>query len=75
MSSIESNERLMILIICAIPFAALLYCGLVFAIVLTVPAAKTYPLLFGGIFALIPLVTGAAIWIGPGRNASNDSAQ
>ena len=75
MSSIESNERLMFLIICAIPFAALLYCGLVFAIVLTVPAAKTYPLLFGGIFALIPLVTGAAIWIGPSRSPNNDSAR
>ena len=75
MSSIESNERLMLLIICAIPFAALLYCGLVFAIVFTVPAAKTHPLLFGGIFALIPLVTGAAIWIGPRRSPSHDSAK
>ncbi len=59
-------------IICAIPFAALLYCGLVFAIVLTVPAAKTYPLLFGGIFALIPLVTGAAIWVGPRSRSNHD---
>ncbi|MEL6130885.1 MAG: hypothetical protein AAFR30_13410, partial [Cyanobacteria bacterium J06628_4] len=67
MPSIESNERLMLIIICAIPFAALLYCGLVFATVLTVPAAKTYPLIFGGVFALIPLVTGAAIWVGPRR--------
>lgn len=72
MSSIESNERLMFWIICAIPFAALLYCGLVFAIVLTVPAAKTDPLLFGGTFALIPLVTGAAIWVGP-RRSRHDS--
>ena len=74
MTSIETNERLMLWIICAIPFAALLYCGLVFAIVFTVPAVKTNPLLFGGIFALIPLVTGAAIWIGPRRNNSHDSA-
>lgn len=73
MPSIESNERMMLLIICAIPFAALLYCGLVFAIVLTVPAVKTYPLIFGGIFALIPLVTGAAIWVGPRRYSSHDS--
>lgn len=75
MPSIESNERLMFIIICAIPFAALLYCGLVFAIVLTVPAAKTYPLVFGGVFALLPLVTGAAIWVGPRRNTHHDSAQ
>ncbi len=75
MPSIESNERLMFIIICAIPFAALLYCGLVFAIVLTVPAAKTYPLVFGGVFALLPLVTGAAIWVGPRRNPHHDSAQ
>lgn len=75
MSSIESNERLMFWIICAIPFAALLYCGLVFTVVLTVPAAKTYPLLFGGIFALLPLVTGAAIWIGPRRSANHDSVK
>ena len=75
MSSIESNERLMFWIICAIPFAALLYCGLVFTVVLTVPAAKTYHLLFGCIFALLPLVTGAAIWIGPRRSANHDSVK
>ena len=70
MRSIESNERLMFWLICGIPFAALLYCGLVFAIVLTMPAAKTYPLIFGGIFALIPLVTGAIIWVGPQRTSN-----
>ena len=75
MRSIESDERLMFWIICGIPFVALLYCGLVFAIVLTVPAAKTYPLIFGGIFALIPLVTGAAIWVGPRRLSNHDSAK
>lgn len=75
MPSIESNERLMLIIICVIPFAALLYCGLVFATLLTVPAAKTYPLIFGGVFALIPLVTGAAIWVGPRRNSNHDSAK
>ena len=75
MPSIESNERLLLIIICVIPFAALLYCGLVFTTVLTVPAAKAHPLAFGGIFALIPLVTGAAIWVGPRRNSGHDSAQ
>ncbi|NEQ53758.1 MAG: hypothetical protein F6K11_27105 [Leptolyngbya sp. SIO3F4] len=74
MPSIESNERLMLIIICAIPFAALLYCALVFATVLTLPAAQTYPLIFGGIFALIPLVIGATIWVGP-RRSSHDSAK
>ncbi len=67
MAPIESNDRLMIILICAVPFAALLYCGLVVGTILTVPAAKTHPLLFGGTFALIPLVTGAAIWVGPFR--------
>ncbi|MGB3291610.1 MAG: hypothetical protein WBB01_01305 [Phormidesmis sp.] len=67
MAPIESNDRLMIILICAVPFAALLYCGLVVGTMLTVPAAKTHPLLFGGTFALIPLVTGAAIWVGPFR--------
>lgn len=75
MAPIESNERLMLIIICTIPFAALLYCGLVFATVLSVPAAKTYPLVFGGIFALIPLVTGAVIWIGPLRQSNHDSVK
>lgn len=73
MASIESNDRLMILLICAIPFAALLYCGLVFTVVSTVPAVKTYPLLFGGFFALLPLITGASIWIGPFRTSGHDS--
>lgn len=67
MAPIESNDRLMIILICAVPFAALLYCGLVMGTLLQFPAAKTHPLLFGGIFALIPLVTGAAIWVGPFR--------
>lgn len=67
MPSIESNDRLMIILICAVPFAALLYCGLVIGTMLVFPAAKAYPLVFGGIFAMIPLVTGAAIWIGPFR--------
>ena len=67
MTPIESNDQLMILLICLVPFAALLYCGLTIGTLLTVPAAKTYPLVFGGIFALIPLVTGAAIWVGPFR--------
>ncbi len=67
MTPIESNDRLMIILICAVPFAALLYCALTIGTLLTVPAAKTYPLIFGGIFALIPLVTGAAIWVGPFR--------
>jgi hypothetical protein len=67
MTPIESNDQLMIFLICAVPFAALLYCGLVMGTLLTVPAAKAYPLVFGGIFALIPLVTGAAIWVGPFR--------
>ncbi len=67
MPPIESNERLMIILICAVPFAALLYCGLVMGTLLTVPFVKDNSLIFGGIFALIPLVTGAAIWIGPFR--------
>ncbi|MEL7352536.1 MAG: hypothetical protein AAF171_07195 [Cyanobacteria bacterium P01_A01_bin.116] len=67
MAPIESNDRLMIILICGVPFAALLYCGLVIGTLLTIPAAKAYPLIFGGIFALIPLVTGAAIWVGPFR--------
>ncbi len=67
MSSIESNERLMIILICIVPFAALLYCGLVIGTLLSVPFAKNHSLIFGGIFALIPLVTGASIWVGPFR--------
>ena len=67
MTPIESNDRLMIILICVVPFAALLYCGLVMATMLTVTFAKDHSLIFGGIFALIPLVTGAAIWIGPFR--------
>ncbi|MGB3788606.1 MAG: hypothetical protein WA949_11395 [Phormidesmis sp.] len=67
MSSIESNERLMILLICIVPFAALLYCGLVIVTLIFVPFVKNHSLIFGGIFALIPLVTGASIWVGPFR--------
>ncbi len=67
MAPIESNDRLMIILICAVPFAALLYCGLVMGTLLSFPAARAHPLVFGGIFALIPLVTGAAIWVGPFR--------
>ncbi|MGC1309790.1 MAG: hypothetical protein WA885_21405 [Phormidesmis sp.] len=54
-------------LILLVPFAALLYCAIVIGTLLIVPAAKSYPLVFGGIFALIPLVTGAAIWVGPFR--------
>jgi len=67
MSSIESNERLMIILICVVPFAALLYCAVVIGALLAIPFVKTHAIIFGGIFALIPLVTGAAIWIGPFR--------
>ena len=67
MPSIESNERLMIWLICGVPFAALLYCAMVVGTMVSVPFANAHPLIFGGIFALIPLVTGAAIWIGPFR--------
>lgn len=67
MPPIESNERLMIILICAVPFAALLYCAFVVGTMLSLPAAKAHPLISGGIFALIPLVTGASIWIGPFR--------
>ncbi|NJM96564.1 MAG: hypothetical protein HC800_04595 [Phormidesmis sp. RL_2_1] len=67
MAPIESNDRLMIILICAVPFAALSYCGLVMASLIAIPEVKQYPLVFGGIFALIPLVLGAAIWIGPFR--------
>lgn len=67
MTPIESNDNLILILICVLPFAALLYCGIVMGTLLSVPAAKTYPLIFGGIFALIPLVTGAAIWVGPFR--------
>ena len=67
MTPIESNDRLMIILICAVPFAALLYCGIVIGTLLTLPVAKAYPLVTGGIFALIPLVTGAAFWVGPFR--------
>ncbi|PZO12250.1 MAG: hypothetical protein DCF25_17915 [Leptolyngbya foveolarum] len=67
MAPIESNDRLMISLILAVPFAALVYCAIAMGTLLTVPAAKQYPLVFGGIFALIPLVTGAAIWVGPFR--------
>ncbi|MEL6554454.1 MAG: hypothetical protein AAFQ63_13440 [Cyanobacteria bacterium J06621_11] len=67
MSSVESNERLMIVLICVVPFAALLYCGLVIGSLIAVPYVKAHSFLFGGIFGLIPLVTGAAIWIGPFR--------
>lgn len=67
MASFESNERLMIVLICVVPFAALLYCALVIGTLLSVPYVKTHSFIFGGIFALIPLVTGAAIWIGPFR--------
>ncbi|MGB7087791.1 MAG: hypothetical protein WBD47_19695 [Phormidesmis sp.] len=67
MASLESNERLMIILICLVPFAALLYCASVFGILLSIPSAKNHPLLFGGIFALIPLVTGTTFWVGPFR--------
>ncbi len=67
MAPIESNDRLMISLILAVPFAALAYCAIAIGTLLMVPAAKQYPLVFGGIFALIPLVTGAAIWVGPFR--------
>lgn len=67
MTPIESNDRLMIILICIVPFAALLYCGLVIGTLITVPVAKAHPLIAGGIFALIPLVTGAAFWVGPFR--------
>ena len=67
MSSIESNERLMIFLICVVPFAALLYCGLAIGTLISVPFVKSHSLIFGGIFALIPLVTGASIWVGPFR--------
>ena len=67
MLPIESNERLMILLICIVPFAALLYCALVIGTLLSVPFVKNHSLIFGGIFALIPLVTGASIWVGPFR--------
>lgn len=67
MSSIESDERLTILLICLVPFAALLYCALVIGTLFSVPFVKNHSLVFGGIFALIPLVTGASIWIGPFR--------
>lgn len=67
MAPIESNDRLMISLILAVPFAALIYCAIAIGTLLTVPAAQNYPLVFGGIFALIPLVTGAAIWVGPFR--------
>ncbi|MEL6159953.1 MAG: hypothetical protein AAFQ40_10850 [Cyanobacteria bacterium J06623_5] len=67
MPPVESNERLMIFLICAVPFAALIYCALVVGTMLSLPTAKAHPLVFGGIFALIPLVTGASIWIGPFR--------
>lgn len=67
MASIESNERLMIILICVVPFAALLYCGLVIGTLLAVPFVKNHAFIFGGIYALIPLLTGASIWIGPFR--------
>jgi len=67
MASFESNERLMILLICVVPFAALLYCGLVIGTMLSFPFAREHSFVFGGIFALIPLVTGATIWVGPFR--------
>jgi len=67
MSSLESNERLMIILICVVPLAALTYCGIVIGTMLSVPYARNHSLLFGGIFALIPLVTGAAFWVGPFR--------
>ena len=67
MSSIESNERLMIVLICIVPFAALIYCGIVIGRLLSIPFVKAHAFLFGGVFALIPLVTGATIWIGPFR--------
>ncbi|MEM6452812.1 MAG: hypothetical protein AAF703_21155 [Cyanobacteria bacterium P01_D01_bin.105] len=67
MAPVESNDRLMTILICTVPFAALSYCGIVIGTLLTVPVAKAYPLISGGIFALIPLVTGAAFWVGPFR--------
>lgn len=67
MASIESDERLMIILICGVPFAALLYCAIVVGTLLSVPFVRNHSLIFGGIFALIPLVTGASIWIGPFR--------
>ena len=67
MAPLESNDNLMIILICLVPFAALLYCGLTIGTLLTVPVARNYPLIVGGIFALIPLLTGAAFWVGPFR--------
>ena len=57
----------MIILICVVPFAALLYCAIVIGSLLSAPFVKNHAIIFGGIFALIPLVTGASIWIGPLR--------
>ena len=57
----------MIFLICIVPFAALIYCGIVIGALLAIPFVKEHSFIFGGIFALIPLVTGATIWIGPFR--------
>ena len=67
MAPIESDDQLMTWLILIVPFAALVYCAVAIGTLLAVPAAKDYPLISGGIFALIPLLVGATIWVGPFR--------
>ncbi|MEM8807193.1 MAG: hypothetical protein AAGF01_14315 [Cyanobacteria bacterium P01_G01_bin.38] len=65
----DSSDRSIIITLLVIPFAGLLYCGLVIGSMLSFPVLREHPLLSGGVAALIPLTTGALIWLSASARA------
>ena len=46
-----------------IPIAGLVYCGLGIAAMASLSSVREHPLISGGIFIFIPLLTAALIWM------------
>ena len=71
----DTSDRTILIALLVIPFAGLLYCGLVIGSMLAFPILRAHPLLSGGISALIPLTVGAIIWIGASARAYKQSRE
>ena len=60
--SMDKDTKFALLVI-GLPFAGLVYCGVIIAFLLASPWVRDHPLIAGIGFAIVPFAIAASIWI------------
>ncbi len=59
------------LLVMGVPLLGLLYCTLIFAVMIALPTAREHPIITATIFVLTPSLVSGSIWLRSSAQAKN----